>query len=166
MRFAAILGILLLIGCANPKQEARDVAQKFSTAMDTNDRAQAEAQLTKAARERGMAPLLLGENSKGSDNPATVGEATIDGDNARVVLTTKSDEPATLLLRKEENQWRVWGVQVTPKDSPLGPVTLNFEKPEEAFKDVGRSMGQALGGMMKGFADGLQQGLSPTPAPK
>ncbi|MGC4045503.1 MAG: hypothetical protein QM758_17055 [Armatimonas sp.] len=168
MRFAALLGVLLLIGCADPKREAHDVAQKFTTAMETQDRAQAEAQLTKAARERGMASMMMGESHKETGNAPTVGEATVEGDNARVALTGKTGDPATLLLRKEDNQWRVWGVQVAQKDGPLGPLTLNFEKPEESFKDVGRSMGEAIGGMMKGFADGLQKGLSntPTPAPQ
>ncbi len=158
MRFAVIFGVLLLLGCANPKQEAHDVAQKFATAMSTNDRVQAEAQLTKVARQRGMVALVLKDSPK-ENAPSSVGEAVVEGENARVPISSESKEQATLLLRKEDKEWRVWGMEVLPKDAPLGGMTLNFEKPEESFKDFGRSMGEALGGMMKGFADGLKQGL-------
>lgn len=166
MRFAAILGVLLLIGCANPKQEAHDAAQKFTTAIDTSDRALAEAQLTKAARERGVVGLLLDDRKKDTDSVSSVGEATIEGDHARVALITKSNDPATLLLRKEDNQWRVWGIQGASKDAPLAVMTFNFEKPEAIIGDSARAAGEAIGSAIKGFADGLQQGISPTPAPK
>jgi hypothetical protein len=174
MRFKLTLGFLVLfaagvligLGCKSPQSQARAVAQEFVRAADTKDAGALDATLTRAARERGVARTMFSGERNSTPATTTVGEATVDGTSAQVAITSDKNEPGKLLLRKEDGNWRVWGVQMTPKDAPFGPMTLNFEKPEAILGDMARGFGQALGSALKGFAEGMEKGLAETPRTK
>jgi hypothetical protein len=173
MRFKLTLGFLVLfaagvvlgLGCKSPQSQARAVAQEFVRAADAKDAAGLDKTLTRAARERGFALSMLTKESN-SPSRSVVGEPVLDGDSARVPVSSAEDSKWSLLMRKEDGNWRVWGIQFTPKDAPFGPVTLNFEKPEEVVNDMARGFGQALGSALKGFAQGLEKGMAETPRAK
>ncbi len=119
--------VLLLCGCSGPQQEVRAVAQEFIRAGDNADWPRATATFTRVARAKAQGSVL---SSKQKNHIVEFGKVTIDGENASIDLKDKRGGKATLLLRKEDNQWRIWGGRIYPENVPYKSITLNFEKPE------------------------------------
>ena len=177
----------LTCGCASDSSRAREAARTFLSAMNRGDASAAQAVATQAARPN-IATML--KDKKSESGGFTLGEAAIKDDTAEVpvTLTSGDSKPATgsLLLRREEKEWRVWALRLHTDSGP--ELTLDFEHPERivgealgaAFGELakgleglskgaektGRALGEALGGFMKGFSDGVEKSAPKPEAPR
>lgn len=156
-------------GFKSDARRAQDAAGAFLSALQRHDRAGVEANITRAAQERGWVnDLAARPDNTAADRFELDGPAQVEGDDARVpVVLTDSErqrEPATVLLRREARQWKVRALALRPNGIPL---TLDFEHPEAILGDIGRAAGQAFGKAMgevgRGvgeFLQGISQGLA------
>jgi hypothetical protein len=167
-------------GCSQDSARAREAARAFLTAMNQGDSEAAKAVATQAARPN-LTALLKDNNSEGSS--FTLGEPKVEGEKNSAEVPCMLTKPGTkptvgkVLLRREEKEWRVWGLRV-PTESGQ-EVTLDLEHPERALGELfgaalgelaqglkglgkdaektGRAFGEALGGFMKGFSEGVEK---------
>jgi hypothetical protein len=134
-----------------------------------------------------VATVLKDGQAKGTG--FTLVEARVKDDTAEVAATLTDKEskatPAIVLLRREEKQWRVWGLRFQADNGT--ELTLDLEHPERlvgealglAFGELakgleglsknaektGRALGEALGGFVKGLTEGMEK-TAPKTAPK
>lgn len=170
-------------GCVSENTRAYNAAQTFLSALSRGDSAAAQAVATKAAR-----PNLAGflKNSSSVRGEFTLDAAQLSEGAAEVPVTFTGSSPrkGRVLLRREENEWRVWALRVKADQGP--ELTLDFEHPERMVGEVlgvavgelakhleglgkdtekaGKAFGEALGGFVKGFAEGVEKS-APTPKP-
>lgn len=156
----------LTCGCSRDTDRARDSARSFLSAMNRSDISAMQAVATKAARPN-LASLF--KDSKSEATGFTLGDAKVTEDAATVSVTLSDAKTGSVLLRREENEWRVYALRM---DLSAGnTLTVDFEHPEnllgEAFtvmgkelgkgmEQAGRALGQALSGFAKGFAEGME----------
>lgn len=176
--FAAGAAGLLLVGLAlvgllggfkSDARRAQDTAGAFLSAFERHDRAAAEAQITRAARERGWIGELIAKPDD-RQHTFTLGDSQVDGDDARVPITLtdrqRDTTPGTLQLRREDGAWKVRALTLTHDGLPF---TLDFEHPENLLGDLGHAAGQAFGKAMeetargiRAFVDGISQSATQT----
>jgi hypothetical protein len=185
--------LLLTVGCASDAKLAANAARNFTVASQSGDPDAVRPLLTAAARTQWSS--WTSGTRKPTNDPFTIGDAAIDGDQARVPVTIEGTKPerTTLLLRREEQQWRVWGMRFPIGETDEAQFTVDFEHPEATLKEAlgaashaflegmsqatkgisasapdaqkaGRELGRAVGGFFQGFAHGLQE-TAPSPGP-
>ncbi|GAB4460591.1 MAG: hypothetical protein OHK0029_24850 [Armatimonadaceae bacterium] len=163
----AVLLLPLLYGCRTPESQARESADRFLAAIQRGDKAVVDQLLTRKARMTMTGNNSLTASPSSETSRYTLGTPTVEGDLA-VVPATMTDEDgsaeAAILLRREEKEWRVYGMRV-PMMPGAPAVTMNFEEPMEIFGSAFRAFGQAMGSfareMEKGakeFEKGFEQG--------
>ena len=157
----ALVGALTC-GCVRETDRAQGSARSFLSAMNRNDISAMQAVATKAARPN-LASLF--KDSKSETTGFTLGDAKVTEDAATVPVTLSDAKTGSVLLRREESEWRVYALRM---DVSVGnTLTMDFEHPEslvgEAFSVMGKELGKAVGGFLKGLAEGLVQGHSSAP---
>lgn len=171
-----LLGGLLVVRSRNTESErVRQRADTFLKTFMAGDSARALRCLTRVGQEK-SASLL--ENNKSSLNGFTIGDISIDGDDARAAVVLRessgsqsggSSNSGAVLLRREAGEWRVRALEMSLLDG-AAPITIDFEHPEslpgEALRMTGAAMGRAVGEMghalgnaMGSFARGFQEGI-------
>jgi ribonucleotide monophosphatase NagD (HAD superfamily) len=176
----AALVCCLSTGCTNDTSRARESARIFLSAMNRGDATEAQKVATLTARPH-VATML--EDNKPTRGAFTLGTPVLKEDMAEVPMTltsTNSDTKPTVgsvLLRREEKEWRVWALRVKMEGKP--ELTVDFEHPERMVGELleaalgefaksleglsktteksGRALGEALGGFLKGFSEGVEK---------
>lgn len=148
-----------------------DVARSSMEATQAGDQEGFEALLTQKARDGLNAGD--GENSrfKMHDDKLdeyTVGEATIEGEEATVPVDAVEDgKPQNMKfkMRREDEQWRIYGVAMSLGENDGAPVefTLDFEKMGQMMESMVQGMVEGLGdGLQESFQSSIQQSMSGT----
>lgn len=168
----------LTCGCTSEAGRAKESARQFLAAIHQGDARAAQAVATQAAR-----PNIARMFTESQPNKAgfTLGEATIKDETAEVAVAlqgeSKGATPGVVLLRKEENQWRVWGLRLKADSGTeltldlehperlvgealglaLGELTKGLESLSKSAEKTGHAFGEALGGFVKGFTEGIEK---------
>lgn len=176
----AALVCCLASGCVRESDRVQTVTRTFLTALSQGNGPEAQKVATLAARP------YLAEIKPGSQSAVrtgfTLGSSVVVKENtAEVPVTFIGDDskpyPGAVFLRREENEWRVWGLRV--KLASHYELILDFEHPErmvgellgvavgelskgleglsKSTEKAGRAMGEALGGFLRGFSESLER---------
>ncbi len=153
----ALCFVLPLVGCGSGtdtvsngtatrsvSSSATEAARSFLEAIDANDQAAFTALLTEDARAALEQDGGMGFNGDRMDS-FELGAETIEGDEARVSVEVQQEghaQAADLLLRKESDQWRVWGMHIVFGD---GGMTLDFEAVSGVIEELGKELGEQIG---------------------
>lgn len=174
----AALVCCLSTGCVSESARARQTAQRFLSALETGKLASMQAVATSTARPN---IALFFPDQKERQGHFVLGEPRVQENTAEVPATLTDSSTtgtlATVLMRREEKEWRVWGLRLKGKETP--EFTLDFEHPErmvgellgaavgefskgleslsKSTEKAGRAMGEALGGFLKGFSESLER---------
>ena len=170
-------------GCMSENTRAYNAAQTFLTALSRGDSAGAQAVATKAARPN-LAGFLKDSSSVRGEFTLETAQLSEGAAEVPVTFTGASPSKGSVLLRREENEWRVWALRI--KADHGAELTVDFEHPERMVGEVlgaavgelakhleglgkdtkkaGKAFGEALGGFVKGFAEGVEKS-TPTPKP-
>ncbi len=155
-----------LLGCHRDEQAAQDSTRRFVDAIRAGNHAALLETLTAKGRQS-MADVDFAEKEIGD---YSLGEATIDGDEATVPVIGKkagADKRFAVKLHREEGQWRVHSMAL-PADGSYAALSVDFENPETSIAEFMRRAGQqageifqqlgkGLGEAMKGFSEGFQK---------
>ncbi len=163
-------------GCMSESTRAHNAAQTFLTALSRGDSAGAQAVATKAARPN-LAGFLKDSSSVRGEFTLEAAQLSESAAEVPVTFTGTSPRKGSVLLRREENEWRVWALRI--KADHGAELTLDFEHPERMAGEVlgaalgelakhleglgkdtekaGKAFGEALGGFVKGFAEGVEK---------
>lgn len=155
-----------LAGCG--RNDPASVTKAFIDASNRGDKESAEALLTRLAREnvksgKGEGVSITKKDPVTSKNRKwddySVGAAVIDGENATVPVTTKSNEKSETMkfkLRREDGAWKVFGFAF-PIDANGQEIVLDLEHPERFAGELLKALPQALGEGLKKLGDALSK---------
>jgi hypothetical protein len=172
-------------GCVSENTRAHNAAQTFMSAMEKGELSSMQHVATRAARPN---IEFFFPDKKDRQGHFLLGEPHVKDNTAEVPATLTNSSTtgtlATVLMRREEKEWRVWGLRLQKEKER--ELTLDFEHPERMVGEVlgaavgelakhleglgkdtekaGKAFGEALGGFVKGFAEGVEK-AAPTPKP-
>jgi hypothetical protein len=131
-----------------------EVTRQFMDASAKGDVAAIKKVVTEKSRK-----FIETEGAPNSPKDYTLGKAVVDGEKARVPVEEKNKQSGLtpeVLLKREQGQWRVYGVS-------FGPFTMNFEEPEKkSFKLDAKATGKAFDDSFGSFGD---EDKPPAPPP-
>lgn len=174
-------------GCVSENTRAYNAAQTFMSAMEKGELSSMQHVATRAARPN--IEFFL-PDKKDRQGHFVLGEPRVKDNTAEVPATLTDSSTtgtlATVLMRREEKEWRVWGLRLQDEKVKERELTLDFEHPERMVGEVlgaalgelsknleslgkdtekaGKAFGEALGGFVTGFAEGVEKS-APTPKP-
>ena len=132
-----------------------EVTRQFMDASAKGDVAAIKKVVTEKSRK-----FIETEGAPNSPKDYTLGKAVVDGEKARVPVEEKNKQSGLtpeVLLKREQGQWRVYGVS-------FGPFTMNFEEPEKkSFKLDAKTTGGAFDDPFGSFGD--EKDKQPPPPP-
>ncbi|WP_394794275.1 hypothetical protein [Armatimonas sp.] len=171
---AAALICCLSSGCASDTSRARESARVFLSALQKGELVSMQHVATHAARPN---IDFFFPDKKDRQGHFVLGEPRVEENTAEVPATLTDSSTAgtlaTVLMRREGKEWRVWGLRLKGEKKP--ELTFDFEHPErmvgelfgatlgeltKGLKDAektGRAFGEALGGFVKGFSEGVEK---------
>ena len=135
-----------------------EVATKF---LDAESAAEMKKLVTAQSWEASAEMFFSEDNFKESDSSGsefTVYQASINGDESTVPIGGLDKGRGTLksvLLRKEEEKWLVYGTEMTAEGLE---ITMNFENPEQMIDDLMVKAMEMIPAEMKAqMTDGMKQ---------
>ena len=166
LEFVAALLILLTVGCSQNRESAPESSSAASPNPAPNLQPQGPAEVAKsfmeataAADEEAFKELLtekareslesMGDDGKftGEDFESyTIGEETIQGEEATVAVSAVSEgetQNVNLKMRREHENWRVYAMGVAL--APGSEMTMNLEQMGAMVEQMATALGDAIG---------------------
>lgn len=156
---AIVLGGLALGGCRkSEEQKAKETAQAFFSAAETDNKPALKNTLTEQAR-RNVKIEPHDKNMPGFDGDYTLENASVHDDTAEVNFVMKNKDgdsaPGHFTMRRENGEWRIYAM--TLKALPNGgEITMNFENPTAVFADLFRELPSLMAEGMKAMGEGFK----------